>query len=89
MKPLKTWFYKDGIDKEPIPILLIGMCDYGNFNVITYREINDGNLKHYENAVIYLGKNELGGNLIPFPEIKTKYCKSCGSAGKECFDDEG
>ena len=79
MTTVKTWYYKNGADKEPIPIILTNLIMFQGFNVITFREIReDGSLGVAKQDVIRDGEAGLGENLKLFPEIKTNYCKNCG-----------
>lgn len=83
---IKTWFYKDGLDKNPIPVLIFNRLIFNEFCVVSYREIDENGIFSFpKDIVIYnadkwpFGMNEYG----KFPEIKTKYCKNCGFIEEE------
>lgn len=84
----KTWYYKDGGDREPNPVLIIKKRDFGDFFVVSFRQVlSDGKLSETKN--INVSNINGNGHLVfgfnegvKFPEIRDHYCKCCGYLDK-------
>jgi len=82
----KTWLYQNL--KDPVPVLINKVVEFGDFSVVYYRKVHNNELGPQIEEIIYhsplvgSGK-EFGLNEDEeFPEIKTKYCKCCGCVEK-------
>lgn len=79
----KMWYYENGIDKEPVPVLIIKEWSFNNFSVVHYRRIENGKLLPVEETTNSFGeKSKFGLNDKKFPDINTKYCSCCGEIYK-------
>lgn len=76
----KSWLYMDK-DSQPLPVVIVNVYYFGNFSVVNYMVVKeDGRLAPSQEVVVYNGRRpEFGINCEKtFPEIRTKYCYSCG-----------
>lgn len=79
MKAYKTWYYKNGINFCPVPVIVLGEWIFNSFNVIRFREVGeDGNLLPVQ-ELICKNFDDFGLNeFAKFPEVKVNFCKNCG-----------
>lgn len=80
MTVTKIWYYKEGTEKKPIPVILMKTSYYNECSISTYREVlSDGTLGPVQEALVKEGAILFGLNENEtFPEIKVFYCKCCG-----------